>query len=463
MFSVENSWECDNGQSKLNAKLFSGNYICTSNKKDNEASIVPSIKTKRLKNKRKRDANETVLPKSKNEKKKKKSNSIDIKNKKEDNTSCSKNLESIRNVEIKVTDYKNMNVEKKEGKIVKINVQNEGKIVKKNDQKEGKVVKLNDHNLAKILNEADQSYVKINTSLVKIKEIKKEKRKLSKKINKSEKKLENVTNKDHISQKQKASKKDSINISKLVKSDNLSMNESKEKVCEMDPFVSTLKTTPKYNKFQAKLNRKLDGGHFRWINEQLYTNHSSSAVKLFKSNCQLFDLYHKGFSSQVKQWPQNPVDLMIKYILERDKDLIVCDFGCGDAKIAASVPNVVHSFDLVAVNNRVVACDMKKVPLKNEIIDIAIFCLSLMGTNLEDFILEAHRVLKYGGILKIAEVKSRCENIDLFAENICAAGFKLISKDDSNKMFVMIELEKTASRPTRNLVIKLNPCIYKKR
>ncbi|XP_065668914.1 uncharacterized protein LOC100202612 isoform X2 [Hydra vulgaris] len=444
MFSVENSWECDNGQSKLNAKLFSGNYICTSNKKDNlfhEASVVPSIKTKRLKNKRKCDANETVLPNSKNEKKKKKRNSVDSQNKKEDNTLCSKNLESIQNMEIKATDYKNMNAEKKEGKTVKIN----------------------NHNLAKILNETDQSNVKTNTLLVKIKKIKKEKKELSKKINKSEKKLENVTNKDHVSQKQKASKKDSANINKLVRSDNLSINESKEKVCEMDPFVSTLKTTPKYNKFQAKLNRKLDGGHFRWINEQLYTNHSSSAVKLFKSNCQLFDLYHKGFSSQVKQWPQNPVDLMIKYILERDKDLIVCDFGCGDAKIAASVPNVVHSFDLVAVNNRVVACDMKKVPLKNEIIDIAVFCLSLMGTNLEDFILEAHRVLKYGGILKIAEVKSRCENIDLFAENICAAGFKLISKDDSNKMFVMIELEKTALRPARNLVIKLNPCIYKKR
>ncbi|MFN7124078.1 MAG: hypothetical protein ACK4NM_18785 [Hydrogenophaga sp.] len=41
--------------------------------------------------------------------------------------------------------------------------------------------------------------------------------------------------------------------------------------------------------------------------------------------------------------------------------LRVGDFGCGDAKIARSVPNTVHSFDLVAVNDRVTACDMAHV------------------------------------------------------------------------------------------------------
>ena len=37
---------------------------------------------------------------------------------------------------------------------------------------------------------------------------------------------------------------------------------------------------------------------------------------------------------------------------------MVADFGCGDAKIAGSLPNVVHSYDLVAVNEHVTACDM---------------------------------------------------------------------------------------------------------
>lgn len=40
---------------------------------------------------------------------------------------------------------------------------------------------------------------------------------------------------------------------------------------------------------------------------------------------------------------------------------MVADFGCGDAKIARSVPNVVQSFDLVALNDHVTACDMTHV------------------------------------------------------------------------------------------------------
>jgi len=75
---------------------------------------------------------------------------------------------------------------------------------------------------------------------------------------------------------------------------------------------------------------------------------------------------------------------------------VIADFGCGDARLAQSLPNKVHSFDLVALNKYVTACDMAHTPLANESVDIAVFCLSLMGTNLSDFILEANRVLKPG-------------------------------------------------------------------
>lgn len=40
---------------------------------------------------------------------------------------------------------------------------------------------------------------------------------------------------------------------------------------------------------------------------------------------------------------------------------VVADFGCGEAAIAQSVANKVHSFDLVAKNKFVTACDMAKV------------------------------------------------------------------------------------------------------
>ncbi|PIO70908.1 hypothetical protein TELCIR_07210 [Teladorsagia circumcincta] len=88
----------------------------------------------------------------------------------------------------------------------------------------------------------------------------------------------------------------------------------------------------------------------------------------------------------------------------------------------------VHSFDLVAVNDYVTACDMAHLPMEDLSADIVVFCLSLMGTNLIDYIKETRRVLKLGGTLKIAEVVSRFVNVKLFCDALCKLGFELIEK-----------------------------------
>lgn len=45
----------------------------------------------------------------------------------------------------------------------------------------------------------------------------------------------------------------------------------------------------------------------------------------------------------------------------RPASLVVADFGCGDCKIASSIKNKVHSFDLVPLSPLVTVCDMAKV------------------------------------------------------------------------------------------------------
>lgn len=80
----------------------------------------------------------------------------------------------------------------------------------------------------------------------------------------------------------------------------------------------------------------------------------------------------------------------------RKSTYVIADFGCGEAELAKSVKQKVHSFDLLASNELVTACDMAHVPLANASVDVAVFCLSLMGTNLRDYLLEANRVLKTG-------------------------------------------------------------------
>jgi ribosomal RNA-processing protein 8 len=82
------------------------------------------------------------------------------------------------------------------------------------------------------------------------------------------------------------------------------------------------------------------------------------------------------------------------FLIFRSSNLIIADFGCGEAKLAKSVNNKVHSFDFVALNDLVTACDMKNVPLNPKSCDVVVFCLSLMGTNISEFVNEAHRVLK---------------------------------------------------------------------
>jgi len=54
----------------------------------------------------------------------------------------------------------------------------------------------------------------------------------------------------------------------------------------------------------------------------------------------------------------------------------------------------VRSFDLVKVNDLVEVCDMANVPLDDDSVDVAIFCLSLMGTNFLAFVREACRYTK---------------------------------------------------------------------
>jgi ribosomal RNA-processing protein 8 len=59
---------------------------------------------------------------------------------------------------------------------------------------------------------------------------------------------------------------------------------------------------------------------------------------------------------------------------------MIGDFGCGEAKILEEFcESRVYSYDHVAINNKVNACDIKSVTLPDEAIDVVVFSLSLMG------------------------------------------------------------------------------------
>ncbi|XP_019744570.1 ribosomal RNA-processing protein 8 [Hippocampus comes] len=224
-------------------------------------------------------------------------------------------------------------------------------------------------------------------------------------------------------------------------------------------------TGDRSSRLRLRVERRLEAARFRYINQLLYSSSSGEAKRMFQQDPQAFQIYHRGFTEQVRHWPANPVDAIIAYIHKKPSSLVVADFGCGDCKIALSVKNKVHSFDLVATCDLVTVCDMAHVPLPDRSVDIGVFCLSLMGTNLAAFLVEANRVLKKGGVLKIAEVASRFDNVRNFLTGLAKLGFKLESKDTENTHFYTFDLTKTSDAPekVKNFGLQLKACLYKKR
>jgi ubiquinone/menaquinone biosynthesis C-methylase UbiE len=175
------------------------------------------------------------------------------------------------------------------------------------------------------------------------------------------------------------------------------------------------------------------------------------------------------------RWPDQPLDEIIAYLGKRSSNLTIVDMGCGDACLARTLqtthPNI-HSFDLVALNEHVQVCDIAHTPLKNNSVDIVIFCLSLMGTNLTDFIHEAHRILRLRGTMKIVEIASRFENQpQKFLRKIESMGFQC-SKTNSleektsssaSKYFYTFDFVKTSEEIKSKSILTLAPCLHKKR
>lgn len=63
-----------------------------------------------------------------------------------------------------------------------------------------------------------------------------------------------------------------------------------------------------------KLKEGLKASRFRFLNECLYKSKSVEAVKMFKEDPEAFSVYHEGYRQQVKHWPTNPLNRIIKQV-----------------------------------------------------------------------------------------------------------------------------------------------------
>jgi ribosomal RNA-processing protein 8 len=244
---------------------------------------------------------------------------------------------------------------------------------------------------------------------------------------------------------------------------------------------------------QRSMRLKLASARFRHLNESLYTKPSLESLSLFTTDPSMFEDYHRGFAQQVEVWPSNPVDSYVRSILARgrvrnrdpwkdkkraakgkgaaaaaapppDEPTIgvrltgdskplprnhkshctIADLGCGTASLSYRLqPHLndlhltFHSFDLAKPTGPsaplVTVADISNLPLPAGSVDIAIFCLALMGTNWLDFIDEAYRILRWRGELWISEIKSRFGRVDKKKGGVPINSIGSLRKSDNKK------------------------------
>jgi ribosomal RNA-processing protein 8 len=161
--------------------------------------------------------------------------------------------------------------------------------------------------------------------------------------------------------------------------------------------------------------------------------------------------YHEKLDEARKLWDTDPINVIaskingLKLPAHIIMKLIIGDFGCGRAKLAELLEeNKMYNFDHHnIINDKIIACDMKSVPLKeNGKLDVAVFCLSLMGENWPDYIAEAKRCLAKNGLLFIAETtKSLSARLSELRTIIKEQGFEIYS-DEERGNFTFIDARK---------------------
>jgi superfamily II DNA or RNA helicase len=184
-------------------------------------------------------------------------------------------------------------------------------------------------------------------------------------------------------------------------------------------------------------------GDFTKLNNHINNENSFTTHKRFLEDPQEWDEYHRQYREARKSWLIIPFEEVIKRIKQFSKRYQIGDFGCGEAKIMEDIGEErVYSFDHIAINNKVIACDMKKVPISDEDLDVAIFSLSLMGKNWKDYILESKRCLVTNGTLLIAETtKSLKGRLSQLREHLEQNGFEIYI-DEERGDFTFIEARK---------------------
>jgi superfamily II DNA or RNA helicase len=173
-------------------------------------------------------------------------------------------------------------------------------------------------------------------------------------------------------------------------------------------------------------------GEFSNLNQRWNVSTSYTTGKRLNEDPTEWYHYHTLYREARKDWNEIPYIEIAKQI--KRTDYVIADLGCGENLLKNELPNKVLSFDHVAIDDTVIACDISNIPLEDETIDVVVFSLSLMGTNYGDYLKEAYRILKPMQPIMIAETSNQWKNSENdFKKILLEIGFNNIVMRESDK------------------------------
>jgi hypothetical protein len=150
------------------------------------------------------------------------------------------------------------------------------------------------------------------------------------------------------------------------------------------------------------------------------TMRSDNLAQHFKTNRDEFIEYHRVRDENLETFDQQdrPHERIIAELnkIKTRRQKIVVDMGCGLAKISEHFKNDKRfefiNYDHVSTSENIIECDISHMPLEEDSVEICIMSMALWGSNCQEYIREAHRVLETGGKLYVIDSTKRWSNTD---------------------------------------------------